>query len=325
VGRITYRHVEPMSFPEFLQAHGQGSLRERLLSWRPGEELGATVHETAGTWYERYAMVGGMPAIVASDVEHGDPRRCRDLQADLLASFRDDFARYVGRMDPSLLDRVLLAVAAQLGDKFVHARVGEGVKQHQAARALELLAQARVLTAVPHSTARGLPLGGSVNARNKKVLLLDAGLAHALLGTPANSSFPRWQQLADVVRGRLCAQLAGQQLRVRPPGSGREPELHYWQRSDGRAGEIDFLLQVGQRVVPVELKSGAAGAMKSLHQFVHERGLRLALRSDANPPSVQDLAVKTTQGDAVRYRILNLPGYLLWRAADLLAEAAPAE
>jgi predicted AAA+ superfamily ATPase len=266
-------------------------------------------------------MVGGMPAVVAADVEHRDPQRCRRLQSDLIIAYRDDFARYVGRMDKAILDRVLLAVAEQLGDKFVHARVGDGVKQQQSTRALELLAQARLLTLVPHSTANGLPLGGSVHARNRKILLLDVGLAHALLATPAGAAFPRWQQLADAVRGRLSAQLAGQQLRVLAPEAGDEPSLHYWQRSGGRPGEIDYLVQTGQRIVPVELKSGASGAMKSLHQFVYERGVKLALRCDTNPPSVQDLEVKTTLGDPVRYRILNLPGYLLWRAAELIGDA----
>ncbi len=320
VGRITYRHVEPMGFAEFLRAHGRDELLARLTAWRPGEAISGAVHETASAWFERYAMVGGMPAVVAADAEHGEPERCRRLQTDLMTAYRDDFTRYVGRMDPAILDRVLLAVADQLGAKFVHARVGEGVKQQQASRALDLLARAQLVTLVPHSTANGLPLGGSVHARNRKVLLLDVGLAHALLATPATASFPRWQQLAGAVRGKLSAQLAGQELRALLPGAGLEPSLHYWQRSEGRPGEIDYLLQTGQRIVPVELKSGAAGAMKSLHQFVHERGLELAVRCDTNPPSLQDLAVKTTLGNPAQYRILNLPGYLLWRAAGLLAE-----
>ena len=320
VGRVTYRHVEPMDFAEFLLAHSQSELLARLSAWRPGEPLADVVHETADRWYERYGMVGGMPAVVADDAARSDPRRCRRLQDDLRSAFRDDFRRYTGRMDPAILDRVLLATAEQLGEKFVHARVGEGVKQQQVARALELLAEARVVTIVPHSNANGIPLGGSVHARNRKVVLLDVGLVHALLGTPANGVFPRWSQIAAPVRAKLSSQLAGQQLRALAPGRGLEPFLHYWQRSAGRPGEIDWLLQVAQRIVPVELKSGAAGAMKSLHQFVHERGLRLALRIDTNPPSVQDLAVKTTLGAAVEYRILNLPGYLLWRTEELLTD-----
>lgn len=125
--------------------------------------------------------------------------------------------------------------------------------------------------------------------------------------------------MADSVRGRLHAQLAGQQLRALDRSAGDDPDLYYRQHGGGRPGEIDYLVQIGHRVVPVELESGAVGAMKALHMFVHERGLRLALRVDTNPPTLQDIEVGTPLGDRARYRILNLPGHLLFRAAELLA------
>lgn len=317
VGRIAYRHVEPLSFVEYLGAHGEATLVERLRAWSPGRELGEVAHERARELYERFGMVGGLPAIVSADVDGADARQCRRLQVDLMATYRDDFAKYTGRMDPSLLESTLSSVAAQLGGKFVYARVGDGVKQHQAKQCLELLARARLLTLVTHSIASGIPLGGEVKVRNRKALFLDVGLAHAMIGTPAGSAFPRMRDLAPSLRGKLVEQLAGQQLRVLVPGSGDEPVLHYWQREGGRPGEIDFLLQIEQRLVPVELKAGAAGAMKSLHQFVHDKGLDFAVRVDANPPSLQTIDVKTTQGDRARYRLLSLPGYLLWRVAEL--------
>ena len=318
VGRVSYRHVEPLSFSEFLGAHGQERLLDQLAAWQPGEQLSAAAHERGIGLAERFGHVGGMPAVVAADVEHSDSARCRRLQVDLIATYRDDFAKYSGRMDPRVLDAVLLAVASQLGDKFVYARVGEGVKQQQAKNALELLADARVVTLVHHTHGTGVPLGGDANPRHRKVLLLDVGLAHALLGTPASPAFPAWDQLSPAVRGALGEQIGGQQLRSLRPTRGDAPSLHYWQRSGGRPGEIDFIVQVGHRIVPVELKSGAAGSMKSLHQFVHDRELDLAVRVDANPPSLQDVSVKTTQGHAVRYRLLNLPPYLLWRCAELI-------
>ena len=322
VGRISYRHVEPMRFCEFLRAHDQHRLLERLGEWHPGQDLGATGHERALEWYERFSMVGGMPGVVAADVEHGEPERCRRLQQDLMAAYRDDFAKYIGRMPPAILDALLLAVANLIGGKFVYARVGDGVKQHQAKQALELLASARLVTIATHTHAGGIPLGGDVNPRNRKAFLLDVGLLHALLGTPAGPRYPPWRTLAPAVRAKLSEQLAAQQLRVLDPGSGQEPSLHYWQRVGGRPGEVDLIVQVGHLVVPVEMKAGAAGAMKSLHQFMHDKRLRLAVRVDINPPSLQEVDVKTTQGDSVRYRLLGLPGYLLWRAAELITALA---
>lgn len=84
-------------------------------------------------------MVGGMPGVVAADVEGASARTIRELQRDLVAAYRADFAKYAGRMDRGVLDAVLYAVAGLLGRKFVYARVADGVKQHQAKRALDLL------------------------------------------------------------------------------------------------------------------------------------------------------------------------------------------
>ena len=318
VGRVSYLHLEPMGFPEFLQAHGQDRLLEVLSSWSPEDEPSLAGHEAASSWFDRFLMVGGMPAVVAADVNRGNPRECRRLQSDLITTFRDDFARYAGRMDTLILDHVLLAIASMLGRKFVAAHVGEGVKQHQVSRALELLCQARLCHQILHSAANGIPLGGEINPRRRKVLLLDVGMAHALLGTPAGSTFPIWTSLAPQVRGQLTEQVVGQQLRMVQARPGHEPSLFYWQREGGRAGEIDFVLQCGARIVPVELKAGAAGAMKSLHQFMFDKGLSLAVRLDTNPPSLQSMDLATTKGQAVRYRLLNLPHYLTWRIGELI-------
>ena len=91
-------------------------------------------------------------------------------------------------------------------------------------------------------------------------------------------------------------------------------------KEGGSSAEIDYLVEVDNRIVPVEIKSGAAGAMKSLHQFMYEKALPVAVRLDRNPPTLQDVDVRTTQGPRVRYQILNLPHYLAGRLPRLLAE-----
>ncbi len=318
VGRITYRYVEPLSFNEYLRAHSQTQLLTRLTSWSPSDELGSLAHSQASLWYERYSMVGGMPAIVNADVEYADPARCRRLQTDLMATYRDDFGKYSGRMEPHLLDLVLVSVAAQLGGKFVYSRAAEGLKHQQTKQSLQLLAKSRLITLAPHSIADGIPLAGAMDESKRKALFLDIGLAHAILRTPAAQTFPHLADLGANIQGKLAEQLAGQQLRVLNPGSGDEPMLHYWQRGGGRPGEIDYLVEINQTIVPVELKSGASGSMKSLHQFMHDKQLKSALRVDVNPPSAMTVDVKTTQGHRSCYQLLSLPGYLLWRAGELL-------
>lgn len=313
VGRVSYLHVEPMGFAEFLRAHGRTPLLETLSRWTPARRLPAAAHEQGSAWFHRYSMVGGMPAAVSADVSGASPRDVRTLQRELVAAFRDDFAKYAGRMDRAVLDGTLLAVAASLGRKFVYARAGEGIKQHQAKRALELLAAARVCHLVRHTAANGIPLGGQTKDTFRKAIVLDVGLLHALLGTPAAQKFPDLDQLAPAVRAQVAEQVVGQSLRLCGESSGSGPELYYWTREGGRPGEIDYVVELSTRIVPVELKAGASGAMKSLHQFVHEKKLNLAVRFDRNPPSSADLDLRTTQGDRVRYRLLSLPPYLAFR------------
>lgn len=319
VGRIAFQHIEPMGFAEYLRAHGQERLLSAIQAWRPGRELSAAAHEETTSWFSRYAMVGGMPAVVAADVAGREPRQLREAQKELLAAYRADFAKYAGRMDRDILDAVLNAVAASLGRKFVHAHVGEGVKQHQAKRALDLLTMARLVHQVRHTAAHGLPLGAEVKGTFRKAVAADIGIVHALLGTPAAQAFPSWESLAPSLRGQLADQLAAQQLRLTDSGAGDGPELYYWQREAGRPGEIDYIMPFHGSIIPIELKAGAAGSMKSLHQFMFERGLGLAVRADSNPPSVMELDLKTTQGHAVRYRLVGVPLYMLWNLPDILA------
>lgn len=324
VGRVSFQSVDPMGFAEFLLAHGQERLMAAIRTWHPGETLSAVAHEQSVRWFHRYAMVGGMPAVVAADVAGRPPGHVRELQKDMVAAYRADFAKYAGRMDREILDAVLSAVAASLGRKFVNARVGEGVKQHQAKRALDLLSMAGLAHLVRHAAAHGAPLAAEAKGSLRKAVACDVGMVHALLGTPAGQAFPSWESLAPSLRGQLAEQLAAQQLRSADPGSGDTAQLYYWQREGGRAGEIDFVVQLHGAVIPIELKSGATGAMKSLHQFMFERKLGIAVRADANPPSMMDMDLKTTQGHAVRYRLLSVPLYLLWNLPNLLArEQAP--
>jgi predicted AAA+ superfamily ATPase len=292
------------------------------VAWEPAQPISPAAHTRALEWFYRYAMVGGMPAVVAADVAGEPPRTCRELQRDLVATFRADFAKYAGRMDRDILDHVLEAIARSLGRKFVYAQASDGVKQHQAKRALELLAAARLCHLVRYSAATGIPLGGDATDKFRKAILLDIGMFHALADTPAGDRFPPWRDLAPAVRGQLAEQLVGQALLLGGAPTGDGPHLFYWQREGGRPGEIDFLIQAGSRIVPIELKSGASGAMKSLHQFMFDKKLRLAVRIDENPPSLATIDVATTQGDPVRYRLLGLPIYLAWRAIDAAASIA---
>ena len=95
-------------------------------------------------------------------------------------------------------------------------------------------------------------------------------------------------------------------------------QMYFWQREGGRSGKIDYIIQIGTLIIPVELKAGSAGSMKSLHQFMYDKKMRIAVRFDSNPPSQQEMKLKTTQGNDVQYKLLNLPHYMVYRVATLV-------
>jgi uncharacterized protein len=177
----------------------------------------------------------------------------------------------------------------------------------------------RVCHNVQHTSANGLPLGSEVKDSFRKIILNDIGLFHALMRTPAQETFPAWNSMAPQVRAQMTEQIVGQQLRQHGPlGGGDGPQLYYWQREGGRPGEIDYMLQIDGRIVPLELKSGAAGSMKSLHQFMLDKQLNYAIRFDSNPPSQFEVSVKTTRGVPVQYRLRSLPSYFSGLGASVL-------
>jgi predicted AAA+ superfamily ATPase len=208
-------------------------------------------------------MTGGMPEVVAADVAGAPASECRQLQRDLIQSYRNDFAKYSGRMDRRILDDVLRGVLDQLGCKFVYSHVGGEVKHQHARRVLELLCMAQLTERIPHAKCNGVPLAGKINERLQKVVLLDVGLAHGIWNTPAGNSFPRWMDVAASLRGRLCEQGIAQQLRIAIGEPTRRGQLFHWRRENGSGSEIDFALECDGLIVPVETKSGASGAMKA--------------------------------------------------------------
>ncbi len=316
VGRITYFYLEPMSFFEFVLASGNEALLQTMMELGLGKHIPQTLHEKCMDLYHQYCLIGGMPEAVQTWLDSRDLQECIKVQHDLLSTYRDDFFKYGGEIDARLLHRILLSVAEQLGNKFVYSRVDPGIQTRVIKKALMMLFQAKVCSMVAHTSGNGLPLGAQSNEKFFKALMVDVGLISAQLGLASAKQLKMGKMILSN-RGGIAEQFVGQQLRA-AQATAIDPQLFYWQRTGGRLGEIDYILQHGNAIVPLEVKSGATGRMKSLHQFIAEKNLSLAVRIDANPPTVEDLDIKTTLGLPVKYRLLSIPLYLAERVGALI-------
>jgi Holliday junction resolvase-like predicted endonuclease len=159
-------------------------------------------------------------------------------------------------------------------------------------------------------------LGAQSNDKFFKALMVDVGLISAQLGLFAEKK-SRMEKLVSENKGGIAEQFVGQHLRSAQCPQ-MEPQLYYWQRTGGRLGEIDYIIQHKSAIIPVEVKSGASGSMKSLHQFMAEKNLNLAVRFDSNQPSFEEMNVKTTLGQPARFRLLSLPHKIVPFLSDVL-------
>ena len=316
VGRITYYYIEQMSFFEFVLASGNDPLYRKLSSYRPGETIPDILHQQCLELYHNYCLIGGMPDVVQEWMENRDLKSCIKLQHDLLATYRDDFHKYGGEIDARLLTKIFLSISKQLGNKFVYSRVDPSLKIATVKKAFNLLTQARVCSKIIHTSGNGLPLGAESNEKFFKALLLDIGLISVQLGL-ASMNRQDFKNMIFSNKGGIAEQFVGQQLHSAQT-SLIDQQLFYWQRSGGRLGEIDYIIQHGNMIVPIEVKSGPAGSMKSLHQFMAEKGLNLAVRCNLNLPFVENIKVKTTLGKPVEYRLISIPLYLTENISELL-------
>jgi len=189
--------------------------------------------------------------------------------------------------------------------------------------ALDLLCRARLCHRVVATDGAGVPLAAAERSRYFKVLFLDTGIAAAALGLSVQPGASLSGALL-VNEGALAEQVIGQLLRTIEPRF-IELRLFCWSREQkGSEAELDYLIQHGSHVVPVEVKAGATGTLKSLHLFMSLRRLATGIRCNADMPSLVRVDAKTTTGEAVNYQLMSLPFYLVGQTHRLLDEVGVA-
>ncbi len=325
VGRMQYLFMGPLTMEEYLEGSGNfGMELELMRSWEPHQPFPSGAHHRLCEALRQFLAVGGMPEVTETWMKTGSFEDVSRLQASILNTYRDDYAKYASRTDLSLLRRVFDWVPARSGDKVIYSHISPDSKAGKVRRAVEYLTDARVISPALHTHGNGLHLGAEVRPRVFKLYFLDVGLsAHA---TGISRIKPERLLSEEFINsGRLAEQFVAQHLMYRDPPWER-PSLYYWLR-EGRLNnaEVDFLLEGPGGVVPLEVKAGATGRLKSLLQFVLEKGSPVAVRLDMNPPSLQHVSHMIGQGrgaGSVSFELLSLPLYMVNQIGRLLDTAA---
>ena len=325
VGRIAYLHMGPMSFTEFLDAVGAQKLASRIAAFDIDRGLDPAIHNRLMELLRTYFFTGGMPEAVQAYARTRRLRDVGDVHNSIIDTYREDFPKYVGSRSLPRIVNVFNFSARNVGRKVKYIHFSREEKAATTRTDIELLCMARVLSKVVHSNCNGLPLQADADPRAYKLIFVDIGLMNAVCGL-GWTAIEGMNETRLVNEGAMAEQFIGQHLRDLLAGSPNR-ELTHWLR-EGRAtnAEVDYVAAFDGHIVPIEVKAGASGGLKSLHQFVAEKGTQLVVRFDAAPPSIRTVRTSVRRGGvqaAVAYRLLSLPLYLVERLPAILASLRP--
>jgi len=317
VGRIQYFFIEPLGFEEFLLAKNEAHLLSAIENVSIEKPLNTAIHDKANQLFKEFVTVGGMPEAVSTWIRTSSLEALSEVHNNLINTYQDDFTKYAGKLSINYLEDVLSAVPKLLTQKFVYSHVDPAARHESIKQALNLLLKARLCHKVQSTSANGIPLGAEINSKIFKIILIDVGLVSTMLGLRLHQ-FSNIEDILVVNKGALAEQVVGQLLRLLSPFYV-EPTSYYWSRESASSNaEIDYLIQDNQRLIPIEVKAGVQGKLRSLHQFMSEKPWKLAIRFYAGPIQRDRIVSKTTTGHSNDYELISLPFYLLGQLYRLL-------
>ena len=322
VGRIEFLYLGPMTFEEFLRARGQEQLHEYLNSYTLATPMPEAIHTKLLGFLREYFVVGGLPGVVKAYIESSlDPIVTSREQQSILQTYYVDFGKYKKKVNVSFLQDIFKKIPTQIGKTVKYTALNPLAKSLLVKESLDLLEKARLLYRVFHSDANGVPLGAEVNPSYFKLIFLDTGLVSAALGLKLTDFLP-YIELTLVHSGAVAEQFVGQHL-LYTNEPWAEPSLYYWNRpSKGSTAEVDYLIEYDGHILPIEVKAGATGRLKSLQMFVQERHAPLALRFNSDIPSLHHTHTAIAGKEAIPFELLSIPLYLVEQTCRLVAASS---
>lgn len=276
VGKVDFLELYPLSFIEYLLANGETILAD-LIEKQQWDTL-APFHDKLCKHLKYYYFVGGMPEVVKTFVEENDIQRVRMIQKNILNAYDNDFSKHAPTSEVPRIRMVWKSIMAQLAKenkKYIYGLLKEGARAKEFELAIEWLVDAGLVYKIQKTKKGLLPLSAYEDFSSFKLYLLDVGLLGAMSNIPAQVLLSESSIFVDY-KGALTEQYVLQQ--IKPILSS----IFYWS-ADNSSGEIDFLVQNEEEIVPIEVKAEENLQAKSLKSFIGKNpqlhGLRTSMSS----------------------------------------------
>ncbi|MFW5726042.1 MAG: DUF4143 domain-containing protein, partial [Bacteroidota bacterium] len=266
-------------------------------------------HSTLLNLFHEYAMVGGMPEVVARYIEDKNISLVIPIYKALWQAYKDDLEKYARNPTEKNILRHIIESAPYEADRIKFEGFGQSnYRSREVGEALRALDLANIIRLIYPTTVIKPPV---LTDRKKRPRLqfLDAGLLNNALSAQAETM--QIDDLSNLHRGKIVQQLVTQQLISIETAARYQP--HFWVREEkDSSSEVDLVFQHGKYVIPVEIKSGKQGKLRSLHQFVERSDHPYAVRMHSGQFSVEK--VKTPAGTP--YLLMNIPYYLATKTPE---------
>ena len=267
VGRISMLYMYPMSFLEYLVASGDALAAKAILHHQEGVPMEEPIHSRLLDKLGEYLSIGGMPEAVSRWIQTQDPLSSLKVLNQIVAAYRQDFEKYAKKAQVKYLEQIFRQAPHLVGQEFSYREIHGEYRKRELAPALELLERANIVHIVRHSSGQGIPIGSDVDFDTFKIVYLDTALCQAILGSDVSIWFLRPLD-GFSNRGEIAEAFVGQEL-LSYASPFSKAELYFWKRKEkNSSAEIDYLIQKGEKIIPIEVKSGHGGKLRSLRLFL---------------------------------------------------------
>lgn len=261
VGRVELLEMYPMSFEEFLMATDN----EKLIRYVNSPELPVSnlIKQKIYSEMMNYYWVGGMPACVREFVDSKNYKEVRKIQQDLIYTYQQDFAKYNPRVNSDCLMDILNKVSGNIGGQIIYSKLSERFTIPTIKKGVDVLTSAKLIAKIPNVSVNSLPF--TVANKQFKALFIDIGLLLCMSNVAFENLFYN-KDLNSNFTGSWAEQFIGQQLLT----LGHKP-LYFWARTKANSSaEVDFVIERKGEIIPIEVKSGKSGKLRSMHILLNE-------------------------------------------------------
>jgi len=300
IGRVEYKVIRPVSFTEFLSAIDESAALEHLTR----VPVAAFAQSKLLSLFHTYALIGGMPEIVQHYAKHKDLVTLGPIYDSLISGYMDDVEKYAKSNSQVLhIRHCIQSSFAQAGKRIKFEGFGNSAyKSREMGEALRTLEKALLMQLVYPCTSATLPMVPDIK-KSPRLQILDTGLLNYFVGI--QKEIIGTDDLNKIYQGTLIEHLVGQELLSFQYNA--LSALHFWVREKKEStAEVDYLFQYDGLIIPIEVKSGKEGTLKSLHSYMDIAPHKFAIRFYAGALNITDAITQNGK----QYKILNLPYYL---------------